>query len=969
MGRVDLVEAEAKGGENREPNRIEFAEGEEKRLCEECKQESSEGRLGDWGDFSGKWYCAQCWDAWGQWTCNESIKIINANRSRLESKSSRRNPSARNWDSLADNSIPDEYDPDVLERRQESRLKLRAEIAARARSRAKAEAVEEKVDPETAAQQMLDEEIAALRVAQRRRQLCKSPACNFCVHSDERVGPFCCFTCNKTNGQKHGERCQQRVIRTKVWPHERGAPPVYLTAENLEDEAARADPLEAARKEVEKVAASAPAQAVTGPPLLQAVAKGDLRKVMKLLRDGADPNVRDLSGESMLMQASKRGKADLVAVLLLRKANPFHLNSNGQTADDLAGDMSVKALLRLFRYERRDAATEQVALGGLSVSLRKEVAEHFQIENASEDVLHEDAADPAISIKLGEAPLIKAVREGELQAVWDMLSKGADPNVRDILGETPLFEAVASGRVDMVACLLLLGASPRLTAPNGQTAHSMANDSILRALLRVFEDERSATGSAVHMALDGMPTSSSLQLTIRQEIAQRFSTKEHLVEVQRVAAGFIAGKAERETSSLLEAVRAGDLERVLGLLSDGADPNIKDEVGETPLFEASAGVSSGSCDLAAALLLRQAEPSAVRQDGKTCLEIAATDSMRALLQLFSSSVAARDTKKVLGAALEGLLAFRNEVIEWYSINDSLLSSSLHLEASQETSNHIRKGGTKGRQRESVLARAVRDGKLESVLSLLQSGENPNESDFLGETPLFEAAASGSVDMVAALLVARADANLQSKTGQNALEMSENEAMADLIRLFEGSCPVLMQQTVLSNLSTATRSSVVQHLRLKPAPVEQHSNFSEVARALESGVAEKGEPSASVNRKLSNAVCCDDLESARAALQEGADPNSLGLGGDTQLFEAVTSCSLDMVALLLINGADPETPCASGLPEQHVCDSNYRTLLKLFQPGDIEPADIANMLRGIRDTSIYEVLRSDLDVIGFEHIIG
>jgi len=125
----------------------------------------------------------------------------------------------------------------------------------------------------------------------------------------------------------------------------------------------------------------------------------------------------------------------------------------------------------------------------------------------------------------------------------------------------------------------------------------------------------------------------------------------------------------------------------------------------------------------------------------------------------------------------------------------------------------------------------------------------------------------------------------------------------------------------------------------------------------------------VNRKLSNAVCCDDLESARAALQEGADPNSLGLGGDTQLFEAVTSCSLDMVALLLINGADPETPCASGLPEQHVCDSNYRTLLKLFQPGDIEPADIANMLRGIRDTSIYEVLRSDLDVIGFEHIIG
>ena len=77
-----------------------------------------------------------------------------------------------------------------------------------------------------------------------------------------------------------------------------------------------------------------------------------------------------------------------------------------------------------------------------------------------------------------------------------------------------------------------------------------------------------------------------------------------------------------------------------------------------------------------------------------------------------------------------------------------------------------------------LACAARDGDVEEVLRLLDGGYDPNigavlsgvtremetnacqvssfSGDELGETPLFEAASAGSVDVVAALLVKRAD---------------------------------------------------------------------------------------------------------------------------------------------------------------------------------------------------------------------
>ena len=77
---------------------------------------------------------------------------------------------------------------------------------------------------------------------------------------------------------------------------------------------------------------------------------------------------------------------------------------------------------------------------------------------------------------------------------------------------------------------------------------------------------------------------------------------------------------------------------------------------------------------------------------------------------------------------------------------------------------------------------------------LQRGANPNVCDAIGETPLFDAVASGDSDVVAALLLQRADPLVKSLSGQAASEMADEESVLALLHLFEGVVNASTQET-------------------------------------------------------------------------------------------------------------------------------------------------------------------------------
>lgn len=87
--------------------------------------------------------------------------------------------------------------------------------------------------------------------------------------------------------------------------------------------------------------------------------------------------------------------------------------------------------------------------------------------------------------------------------------------------------------------------------------------------------------------------------------------------------------------------------------------------------------------------------------------------------------------------------------------------------------------------ESDLHRHVRHGNLEAVMEILsQHRTQPDVVDYLGETPLFEASASGNVDMVAALLCYRADANIKSHSGSVCKSCVQDHHIRNLLRIFD-----------------------------------------------------------------------------------------------------------------------------------------------------------------------------------------
>jgi ankyrin repeat protein len=76
-------------------------------------------------------------------------------------------------------------------------------------------------------------------------------------------------------------------------------------------------------------------------PLMQLSAWGyspavDLRLMQQFLRHGADVNARDDSGTTALMLAARRGKKDLVKLLLSKRADPKIKNCHGEDAASLA---------------------------------------------------------------------------------------------------------------------------------------------------------------------------------------------------------------------------------------------------------------------------------------------------------------------------------------------------------------------------------------------------------------------------------------------------------------------------------------------------------------------------------------------------------------------------------------------------------------------------------------------------------
>ena len=140
--------------------------------------------------------------------------------------------------------------------------------------------------------------------------------------------------------------------------------------------------------------------------------------------------------------------------------------------------------------------------------------------------------------------LIKAVEMGQNKTVIELLDKGANPNTRDSKGNSVLLIAAEWGRATIAKTLIAYGANKNARNKNGETALAIAEAEEYKILAKVLR--------------------SDIKL-----IAKKSSTGNNIRKIDR---------------ALLGAAEYGQVHKVVALLKKGADINVQNDKGFTPLM-------------------------------------------------------------------------------------------------------------------------------------------------------------------------------------------------------------------------------------------------------------------------------------------------------------------------------------------------------------------------------------------------
>lgn len=301
-------------------------------------------------------------------------------------------------------------------------------------------------------------------------------------------------------------------------------------------------------------------------PLSEAAVRGDVRVIEMLLKAGADPNAGNEDGQTPLMTLARTSNVEAAKLLIRHGANVNAIEHwHNQTSLMFAAAQSQPAMVKLLlehgakvdarslenhwaRMVTAEPRAQQREIGGFTALLyaaRQGCLECVKFLVAAH-------ADVNLPDPEGVTPLIMAISNFHFDVGAFLVSKKANVNTWDWWGRTPLYEAVDlntiphGGRPDqpslddttslqMIKILLDAGANPN-------------------AQLKLFPPYRAV----------GPDRGADMMLTIG-------------------------------ATPLLRAAKAGDVEATRLLLAHGANPNLPNIQGITPVM-AAAGLGSNEID-------------------------------------------------------------------------------------------------------------------------------------------------------------------------------------------------------------------------------------------------------------------------------------------------------------------------------------------------------------------------------------
>lgn len=499
---------------------------------------------------------------------------------------------------------------------------------------------------------------------------------------------------------------------------------------------------------------------------------------LRFLRRGADPNARSRNGWTALHEAFLRGP-DIHRILLDAGADPAATDNWGKSPLHLVAGSGEQGVIPMLV----DAGADLDLLDGNGKTPLHLAIEHFEENAARVAELLEAGADPSLRTEDGDTPLHLAAGaapwpESSVGSVVQMLvAAGVGVNARNARGETPVELAWLAGRSVVVDRLVALGAewvepvaepvdSPEQPVTPGAAAVEPVRAGGLQALLCDL--------SAGDYANFGSPFKFPLESV----------------------AGCLAAGTSLDTPKLYGQppvfwLPAGNVELLELLLDAGAEVDVRDDAGFTPLHWVASfwrGGTDYSVAAARALLRAGADADARGPEGRSPLHMAAearpyprddastemetllvragagvngrTDNGETPLHLAMNSPAVALRLLELGAD-QGARDDSGRVADPVSCENFGRASYFALadrELAARCIGTLTRGGGNP-LRDSPLHMAAGHARDPGVIhALLQAGASLDGRDGAGYTPLHRAAATGKPGVIRVLLEAGADAN-------------------------------------------------------------------------------------------------------------------------------------------------------------------------------------------------------------------
>jgi ankyrin repeat protein len=362
-----------------------------------------------------------------------------------------------------------------------------------------------------------------------------------------------------------------------------------------------------------------------------------------------------------------------------------------------------------------------------------------------------------------------------------------------------------------------------------------------------------------------------------------------------------------DQEELLKAALEGNVEKVEELLSKGADPNVKDEDGNTPLHLA---IKANHLQIARLLVERGADVNARNKRGKTPLHIAAERSNEeavALLVEKGADVNAKDESMLTPlhvAVDQGSLAIAQLLLEkGADVNARNLwgKTPLHYAARHPHAGIaallIERGAdvnARSNNGWTPLHIAAGNGNLEVVQLLVEKGADVNAKDAQGWTPLHVAAGNGHADVVEFLVGKGVDVNARDRYGRTPLHY----AALRWLTFAWAHVPVLLINRIISN--TFIRDLLINHYKMMLSEVLREDKFIGIMNGI---IREyKLDFSFIYETLLCWNIKGNHRKAAELLIEKGADVNAVDALLNTPLHLAALVDNREVAELLIEKGA-------------------------------------------------------------------